>query len=56
MVVQMEDGGEFEIGPGEASFIAPGHDAWIVGDEPFVGLDCTGARTYAKYSTPRDAS
>lgn len=48
MVVKMEDDAEFEVGPGDACFIAPGHDAWIVGDEPFVGLDWTGARTYAK--------
>lgn len=48
MAILMDDGTEFEIGPGDASFIAPGHDAWIVGDEPFVGLDWTGARTYAK--------
>lgn len=48
MAVRMEDGAEFEFGAGEACFIAPGHDAWIVGDEPFVGLDWTGARTYAK--------
>lgn len=48
MVVKMEDSTEFEVGPGDACFIAPGHDAWIVGDEPFIGLDWTGARTYAK--------
>ena len=48
MTVRMDDGTEFEVGPGDACFIAPGHDAWIVGNEPFVGLDWTGARTYAK--------
>ena len=48
MRVKMNDGTEFEMGPGDAGFIAPGHDAWVVGDEPFVGLDWTGARTYAK--------
>jgi quercetin dioxygenase-like cupin family protein len=34
--VRMDDGSEFEIGPGEAFTIAPGHDAWTVGDEPSV--------------------
>jgi quercetin dioxygenase-like cupin family protein len=46
--VVMNDGEEFEIGPGEASHIPPGHDAWVVGDEPYVGVDFTGADEYAK--------
>ena len=32
-----EDGTEAEAGPGEAFVIEPGHDAWVVGDEPYVG-------------------
>lgn len=48
MHVQMKDGEEFEIGPGDACFVGPGHDAWIVGDEPCVAIDTTGARAYAK--------
>jgi hypothetical protein len=28
--------------------IAPGHDAWIVGDEPYVGIDFQGGAGYAK--------
>lgn len=48
MGVRMDDGSEFEVGPGDAGFIAAGHDAWIIGDEPCVCLDWTGARTYAK--------
>jgi quercetin dioxygenase-like cupin family protein len=48
MVVRMDDGTETEIGPGDAAAIPPGHDAWIVGDEPFVGFDFQGAATYAK--------
>ena len=32
-----EDGTEVEIGPGDAYVIEPGHDAWVVGDEGFVG-------------------
>jgi hypothetical protein len=41
MHVVMDDGTE-----GEA--ISPGHDAWIVGDEPCVVLDWSGAANYAK--------
>jgi len=28
-----------EIGAGDAYVIEPGHDAWVVGDEPFLGVD-----------------
>jgi hypothetical protein len=37
--VAMNDGSEFEIGPGDAHDIQPGHDAWVVGDEPYIGVD-----------------
>ena len=32
----MDDGSEDEFGPGEASLLPPGHDAWVVGNEPVV--------------------
>ena len=48
MHVVMDDGREAEAGPGDAFVIAPGHDAWIVGDEPCVALDWSGAANYAK--------
>jgi len=28
--------------------IAPGHDAWVVGNEPVVVVEFQGAATYAK--------
>jgi hypothetical protein len=34
-----DDGTEQEIGPGQAYVIEPGHDAWVVGDEPVVGFE-----------------
>ena len=34
--VRMDDGSEDEFGPGEASLLPPGHDAWVVGNEPVV--------------------
>ena len=37
-----------EIGVGEAYDIAPGHDAWIVGNDTFVGLEFRSAGQYAK--------
>jgi hypothetical protein len=51
MHVVMDDGREAEAGPGDAFVIAPGHDAWIVGDEPCVALDWSGAANYAKPAT-----
>ena len=34
-----EDGSEVEIGAGDAYVIEPGHDAWVVGDEPYVAYE-----------------
>ena len=48
MHVVMDDGNEGDAGPGDAFLIAPGHDAWIVGDKPCVFLDIQGAPQYAK--------
>ena len=38
-VVRTADGTEIELQPGDAFVIAPGHDAWVVGDEPCVTVD-----------------
>jgi hypothetical protein len=48
--VLMDDGDEGEAGPGDAFVISPGHDAWVVGDEPCVLLDWSGSADYAKPS------
>ena len=48
MHVVMDDGTEGDAGPGDAIVISPGHDAWIVGDEPCVVLDWSGSANYAK--------
>lgn len=48
--VKMDDGAEHEVGPADAFVIPPGHDAWVVGDEPCVLLDWTGMARYAKSS------
>ncbi len=50
MVTRMDDGTEAEFGPGDVGVIPPGHDAWVVGDEPFVGIDFQGGAVYAKPS------
>ncbi|MGI0028383.1 MAG: cupin domain-containing protein [Nitrososphaera sp.] len=48
MRVRMDDGAESEVGPGEVVLVPAGHDAWVVGNEPCIGIDFTGAKTYAK--------
>ena len=45
--VRMEDGTELVIGPGEAYEIPPGHDAWVVGDEPWTSVEFTSGHTFA---------
>jgi quercetin dioxygenase-like cupin family protein len=50
MKVVMNDGTEAEVAPGDIADIPPGHDAWVVGDEPAVGIDFAGGVTYAKPS------
>jgi quercetin dioxygenase-like cupin family protein len=43
------DGGEtVEYGPGDFAIMAPGHDAWTVGDEPCIVVDWQGFADYAK--------
>ncbi len=46
--VVMDDGSEDEFGPGDVSLLPPGHDAWVVGDEPVVIIDISGMGEYAK--------
>ena len=48
MKVVMDDGEEMEYGPGDFAVMAPGHDAWIVGDEPCIVIDWQGFADYAK--------
>ncbi len=45
---QMRDGTELEIGPGDVFEIPPGHDAWVVGDEPWVSVDFEAMRAYGR--------
>lgn len=47
-VCESRDGSQVEIGPGEVFDVAPGHDAWVVGDEPSVSIDFQGIAGWAK--------
>ncbi|MEM2970203.1 MAG: cupin domain-containing protein [Candidatus Bathyarchaeia archaeon] len=37
--IRMDDGTEMEFGPGDVAIMQPGHDAWVVGDEPNVLIE-----------------
>jgi hypothetical protein len=50
-IVQAEDGSETRIGSGDGYVIQPGHDAWVVGDEPWVTVDFS--QEMADYAKPR---
>ncbi|HZS38283.1 MAG TPA: cupin domain-containing protein [Polyangia bacterium] len=43
-----DEGEETDVGPGDLVFISPGHDAWVLGDEPCVMLDFSGMGDYAR--------
>jgi len=40
--VEMDNGETAEIGPGDVFDVPPGHDVWVVGDEPVVVVDVFG--------------
>jgi hypothetical protein len=44
----MVNGTELETGPGEVSALPSGHDAWVVGDDPAILIDWSGASNYAR--------
>lgn len=46
----MRDGRVIEMGAGDVFYIGPGHDSWVVGDEPYVSLHFMGADEYAQKS------
>ena len=48
-MVAMDDGRRFEIKAGDVFFIPPGHDGWVLGDEPYVSLHLSGADEYATH-------
>jgi len=45
--VEMDDGTYYELAPGDVFAIEPGHDSWVIGDEPYVSLHFLGAEAYA---------
>lgn len=54
LYVEMTDGATIELMGGDTFEIPPGHDAWVVGDEPWISVDYAGRRLFAK--SPRAES
>ena len=46
--VLMDDGHETEVGPDDVFDIPPGHDAWVVGNEPFETVEIAGIYGYGR--------
>lgn len=45
--IKMDDGAEIDCKAGDISLIPPGHDAWVVGNEPVVVVDFQGMLDFA---------
>ncbi len=51
MHIVMADGSEYDVQAGDTFYLPPGHDGWVVGDEPAVLLDFAGAEHYADHGS-----
>lgn len=47
LTIRLEDGTERTLRAGESYTIPPGHDAWVDGPEPFVGIEVMSADQFA---------
>ena len=45
--VLMDDGREVVMREGDLFSVPPGHDSWVVGEEPYVSLHIMGGEDYA---------
>ena len=48
LIVRLKDGTQKTIVAGDSYTIPPGHDAWVDGNERFVGIEVMSAEQYAK--------
>jgi quercetin dioxygenase-like cupin family protein len=46
-VAKMNDGREVVMRAGDFFYVPPGHDSWVVGEEPYVSLHIVGSEGYA---------
>lgn len=52
--IRMDDGTTFEVGPNTVFDIPPGHDGWVIGDDPWETYDFAGMRAFARAIEPDD--
>ena len=45
-VAKMDDGREIVMREGDLFAVPPGHDSWVVGDQPYVSLHFLGSEDY----------
>jgi len=45
---EFRDGSVIDVEPGDVFEFPPGHDSWVIGDEPWVTIDWTGRRFFGK--------
>ncbi len=48
LIVRNQSGEELLLEPGDFVYVAPGHDSWVVGDEPYVALDAIAGEEFMK--------
>ena len=46
-MAKMDDGTERLMQAGDFFYVPPGHDSWVVGDEPYVSFHVLGSEGYA---------
>jgi quercetin dioxygenase-like cupin family protein len=51
---RLEDGTEFDVGPGTVLALPTPHVAWVVGDEPVVVIDWWGIVNFARPPSSAD--
>lgn len=44
--IEMDDGSTLDIGPNDVFDIPPGHDGWVIGDQPMTAVNWSGVRTW----------
>lgn len=49
MGVELKDGTQFELGPNDVFDIPPGHDAFVLGDDPLVEIDWSGLEAWTGF-------
>jgi quercetin dioxygenase-like cupin family protein len=44
----MDDGTVIDGGPGDVAIVPPGHNTWVIGNEPCIIIDFSGIEEYIK--------